>query len=361
MCSNNESAPSSSTPWRRCAWPGGAFLRCASCCRPPCPWLGLLIAAVLRPVTLLFSRLLRLKRRRAAVFVTALFYTLLGLLLWLLLTLLWGQFCSIAARLPQLYKTVFLPALADFFEWLSALLARFAPDLSGAVQLWMQSFASAAAKLSTSASSALLAACTDIAGKIPLWFLTVVVTIFCSGFISLDYPKVMQLLLLPIPKKLRPGLARLKNFAATTLLRLVRAYLLLLLITFGELCLGLWLLGVGPFAAVAAVIALLDLLPVIGTGSVLIPWAVLALLGGESGLGWGLIVLYLVITVARNFLEPRIVGSSIGLPPLLSLVCVYAGLRLFGVLGAVLMPCAALMVLFFLKSNRASPPAEKPE
>ena len=144
-------------------------------------WLGLLIAAVLRPVTLLFSRLLRLKRRRAAVFVTALFYTLLGLLLWLLLTLLWGQFCSIAARLPQLYKTVFLPALADFFEWLSALLARFAPDLSGAVQLWMQSFASAAAKLSTSASSALLAACTDIAGKIPLWFLTVVVTIFCSG------------------------------------------------------------------------------------------------------------------------------------------------------------------------------------
>ena len=89
--------------------------------------------------------------------------------------------------------------------------------------------------------------------------------------------------------------------------------------------------------------------------------AVLALLGGESGLGWGLIVLYLVITVARNFLEPRIVGSSIGLPPLLSLVCVYAGLRLFGVLGAVLMPCAALTVLFFLKSNRASPPAEKPE
>ena len=113
--------------------------------------------------------------------------------------------------------------------------------------------------------------------------------------------------------------------------------------------------------AIAAVIALLDLLPVIGTGSVLIPWAVLALLGGESGLGWGLIVLYLVITVARNFLEPRIVGSSIGLPPLLSLVCVYAGLRLFGVLGAVLMPCAALTVLFFLKSNRASPPAEKPE
>ena len=211
------------------------------------------------------------------------------------------------------------------------------------------------------ASSALLAACTDIAGKIPLWFLTVVVTIFCSGFISLDYPKVMQLLLLPIPQKLRPGLARLKNFAATTLLRLVRAYLLLLLITFGELCLGLWLLGVGPFAAVAAVIALLDLLPVIGTGSVLVPWAVLVLLGGESGLGWGLIVLYLVITVARNFLEPRIVGSSIGLPPLLSLVCVYAGLRLFGVLGAVLMPCAALTVLFFLKSNRASPPAEKPE
>ena len=267
--------------------------------------------------------------------------------------MLWGQFCSIAARLPQLYKTVFLPALADFFEWLSALLARFAPDLSGAVQLWMQSFASAAAKLSTSASSALLAACTDIAGKIPLWFLTVVVTIFCSGFISLDYPKVMQLLLLPIPQKLRPGLARLKNFAATTLLRLVRAYLLLLLITFGELCwdCGCWGWGRLPPSPPSSPCSICcrSSAPArcSSPGRCWRCWA------GESGLGWGLIVLYLVITIARNFLEPRIVGSSIGLPPLLSLVCVYAGLRLFGVLGAVLMPCAALTVLFFLKSNRA--------
>ena len=208
-------------------------------------WLGLLIAAVLRPVTLLFSRLLRLKRRRAAVFVTALFFTLLGLLLWLLLTLLWGQFCSIAARLPQLYKTVFLPrwpiSLSGYRRCWPALRPTFPARCSCGCRALLP--------LPPSSPPPLPRRCWLPAPTSPArfrcGFLTVVVTIFCSGFISLDYPKVMQLLLLPIPQKLRPGLARLKNFAATTLLRLVRAYLLLLLITFGELCLGLWLLGVG--------------------------------------------------------------------------------------------------------------------
>lgn len=321
-------------------------------------WLGLLIAALLRPATLFLSRILKLRRRRAAIAVTTLFFSLLGLLLGLLLALLWGQCCSVAARLPSLYKTTVVPAMAAFFEWLSKFLSRFAPDLTDAVQLWMQSSAAASSKLFSALSSWLLGVCTDLAGKIPVWFVTVIVTVLCAGFISLDYPKVIRLLCLPLPQKLQDGLVQLKRFAASTVLRLMRAYLILLLLTFLELCLGLWVLRVKSFVALAALIALLDLLPIIGTGSVLIPWAILSFLNGQANLGWGLIVLYLAITVARNLLEPKLVGKSIGLPPLVSLVCLYAGLRLFGVVGAILLPCIATGAVFFLKSKKEGNAAE---
>lgn len=153
-------------------------------------WLGLAIAALLRPVSLLFSQKLHLRRRRAAAFVMTLFYLLLGLLLWLALLLLWSWLSSLTARAPQLYRTVFLPATADFFEWLSRFLSRFSPDLAQTVALWRQSFSAAAAQLSASLSASLLKCCTSFAACTPHFFFGVVVTILCSSFISLDYPRV---------------------------------------------------------------------------------------------------------------------------------------------------------------------------
>lgn len=324
-------------------------------------WLGLLIAFLLRPVILLFSQKLHLRRRKAAMFVTLLFYAVLAILCWILLHLFWGQICALAASFPQLYKTSFLPALARFFEWLSDILTRFVPNLADSVHLWMQHFASASARLSSAVSSALLSFCTDAAAKIPVWFFTVVVTILCSAFISLDYPKVSGFLLKCLPKRFHVLVSDLKTFIFSTLSKILRAYFLLLVITFAELSIGLWILKIRHFLSIAALIALLDLLPVIGTGTVLIPWAILSLLSGEPTRGVGILILYLVITVARNFLEPKIVGDSIGLHPLLSLVSIYAGLRWFGVLGALLMPCTVLTVLFLYKKYRAIPSKEQPE
>ena len=323
-------------------------------------WLGLMIACTLRPVILWISQRLHLKRRKAAAGVTILFYLMLGVGCWLGLSLLWSRLCTLAAQFPSLYRSIFLPALARFFEWLSELLSRFVPNLADTVHLWMQSFAAATARLSSSLSSKLLSACTGIATQIPVWFFSVVVTILCSTFISLDYPKVTAFLFRLLPPRLQKIPSALKSFVHCILLRLVRAYLILLCITFAELAVGLWLLGVKSFLSIAVVIALLDLLPVLGTGSVLIPWAVISLLSGQHQLGWGLLLLYLSITVIRNLLEPKIVGSCMGLHPLVSLISIYAGLRLFGPLGALLMPAAALGAVYFLKTRSEGKPSEPP-
>ena len=314
-------------------------------------WLGLLIAFLLRPLTLKISGKLHLRRRKAAVFATILFYSVLGIALWLLLSLVWGQLCALTANVPELYKTLFLPTLAHFFEWLSDLLSRFVPDLAGTVQLWMQSFAQTAARLSSNLSSWLLEICTQMAAKLPMWFLSVIVTIFCSAFISLDFPKVTGICFSVLPQKYRPVLIELKDFLTSTLFSMIKAYALLLGITFLELCAGLWLLGVRYFLPIAAGIALLDILPVLGTGTILIPWVLISFLTGNRSFAVGLLLLYLFITIARNFLEPKIVGDCIGLHPLVSLVSIYAGLYLFGVTGALLMPCLMLTANFLYQKR----------
>lgn len=207
-------------------------------------WLGLAIAALLRPVSLLFSQKLHLRRRRAAAFVMTLFYLLLGLLVWLALLLLWSWLSSLTARAPQLYRTIFLPAIADFFEWLSRFLSRFSPDLAQTVALWRQSFSAAAAQLSASLSSSLLKCCTSFAACTPHFFFGVVVTILCSSFISLDYPRVTQFLLRLLPPSLRSLAYEMKRFLFSILFCIARAYLILMAVTFSALSFGLWLLGV---------------------------------------------------------------------------------------------------------------------
>ena len=88
----------------------------------------------------------------------------------------------------------------------------------------------------------------------------------------------------------------------------------------------------------AVLIALVDALPMLGTGTVLIPWAVYALIRGEQALAIGLGALYGVVVLLRSTLEPRLIGRQLGLSPLVTLGALYVGYRLWGVLGMILAP-----------------------
>ena len=104
-------------------------------------------------------------------------------------------------------------------------------------------------------------------------------------------------------------------------------------ITFVELSIGLTLIGIKHAVAVALVASIFDILPVLGTGGVMIPWTVLAALQGNYSLAVGLLVIYIVITVIRNIIEPKIVGSQLGLHPVVTLCSMFVGVQLFGVIG----------------------------
>ena len=122
------------------------------------------------------------------------------------------------------------------------------------------------------------------------------------------------------------------------------AYGKIMLLTFFELTIGLHILGIENALVIAFLIAIFDVLPVLGTGGIMLPWILISFLNNQVKTGVGLLILYLVITVIRNIIEPKIVGKQIGLHPLLMLMCMYLGARLFGFLGIFILPILILIV-----------------
>jgi predicted PurR-regulated permease PerM len=113
----------------------------------------------------------------------------------------------------------------------------------------------------------------------------------------------------------------------------IRSYILIMVITFTELSILFRIFGIENAMLKAAAIAVFDLLPILGTGGIMIPWAVISLAVGYTKLGIELFAIYGIVTVIRNYVEPKIVGTQLGLHPIITLVAMFIGLRLFGFWG----------------------------
>jgi sporulation integral membrane protein YtvI len=178
-----------------------------------------------------------------------------------------------------------------------------------------------------------------------------VVLLLSCYYFSADNGRVRAGMLAVLPVRVREKLPALRERASWFARRYLRAYLLLWLITFAEMFLGLSILGI-PYAFLLAIlIAVVDFLPVLGTGTVLIPWAACSLLTGNQRTGFGLLILYGVSVIVREVAEPRLVGAQLGIHPLLSLFAMYAGLRFFGLPGMLLSPVFAICLRFLLSDE----------
>ena len=94
-------------------------------------------------------------------------------------------------------------------------------------------------------------------------------------------------------------------------------------------------------------IALIDIIPVLGTGTVLLPWAAISFISGNIRLGIGLLVMYIIILVIRQIIEPKLVAGQVGLPPIITIIAMYIGSKTIGILGFFILPfCVILLKVF---------------
>lgn len=196
--------------------------------------------------------------------------------------------------------------------------------------------------------SALSAEVPRLAGRLisalPSVLLFTVVTVIAGFYFCMDRRRIESACLNLLPSRVRAHIPAWRERVRHFSWRYIRAYLLLLLLTFAQLFLGLTILRVEYAFLLAAIIAVVDILPVLGVGTVLVPWAVVELIQKDYRMGVGLLILYFVVTVLRQIIEPKLVGQSLGLHPLLALAAGYAGWKCFGVIGMALGPVLALLV-----------------
>lgn len=282
------------------------------------------VGAALDPMAKALSRKLGISRRASGLI------SLFAVALLLICMLAWSgkrlvaELLAVCAYLREGWAGEYGQMLERLLEAL--------PWLKGGERL--QAIASAFASHLGNAVARLLAAT-------PRAMLGVVLTLVACIYTSMDYDRLCKGLTGLLPAPWRTDAARIGVAMREGVGKTARAYAILTLIVFGELLLGLSLLGVRSALAMSALIAAVDLLPILGAGTVLLPWAVGALLLGRRALGIGLLVLYAVMVITRQAVTPHLLGRQTGLHPLLSLLAMLLGIELGGVLGMLLAPIVA--------------------
>ncbi len=307
--------------------------------------VGFSIAFFLRPLVRWFQQHSRMHSGKSSLFVLILFYScvLVAIVLLSLQTMLLIQ--QFFTRFPDFYAQNIHLALLQMRETLKSFaqntLGMKSDLLEGTFSSLTTQLQQEVANISKSALSKLA----QFAARLPAFFINCGVAILCSIFVSWDYDKIVCWFLQRFPKQHQLLIEKLRPKISTLVGKSIKAYAILTGITFVQLFLGFSLLRVESAFQWSLIVAFVDLLPILGCGSVLIPWGVLQLFLKNYWLGCGILLLYAVIASVRQMIEPKILGKQLGLHPLAILFLAYVGGKLFGFSGLVITPILATILL----------------
>lgn len=189
------------------------------------------------------------------------------------------------------------------------------------------------------------------AKQIPNIVVSLFITIISAFFITLDFHIIRDFFYRQFSHSRAEKLRKTKRVIVSSVGKMLKAYCIIMLITGTEVFLGLSLLRLfglyeGRYAiSIAMITALVDILPVLGSGTVLIPWALFSLLVQRNvGFGIGLLVVYAIIMVVRQILEPKLVANQVGLPAIVTIIGMYVGTKVFGAIGLFMVPFLIILI-----------------
>lgn len=313
------------------------------------PWaapflLALLTARLIEPLVRLLIRKWKMKRAFAAILCSALTLALMLTLVGLGISQAMNGASNVAQNLPDIAAE-----LGYLFSRVERRLYHFviaAPvETQAMIQTAIDSVTTMFEEMPNELSSVLLSFATSVAAAFPRVFLFVLTYAISVLFMSMSYPQVIGFLLRQIPLRWHDKLRRLRQDLRGTFIKWLKAQAKLIGVTFVILTVAFFVLRVNHALLFAALIAVIDALPVLGTGTVLIPWAILSLVSGDVTLGAGLAITYGLVSITHSVMEPRFVGQQLGLHPVATLMAMYLGFRVIGVFGMITFP----MLLLFVK------------
>lgn len=310
--------------------------------------IGWVIAMIANPLVRFLESRVRIVRKHSSMMIVVVVLAAIIGLGYFLISRLFLQAFELAKDLPELYdrasadfRDIFL-RFDDIFRMLPANVQQAWQDFAGSVgqtlSFLVQKIASPTVEVAGS-----------VAKGIPNALVNVVVTILSSYFFIAERDKIIEFWRRYLPQ----GGGKYYHYMKDDAKKLIGGYFLaqfkIMFVVAAILVAGFLILGIDYAFLLAILVSLLDFLPLFGTGTVLIPWAIVKLLSADYALAVGLALLYVLTQVVRQVIQPKIVGDTMGLPPLMTLIFLYLGFKLHGISGMILAVPLGILVLNLYK------------
>lgn len=295
--------------------------------------LAFAIASLLKRPSRFLARKLKISKRVTAILLVLLFYSTMGIFISLLGFKIFISLKDLVLALPTIYAVHIEVFLHSIFNDLKEAVGRIEPSLLHTLGDFFNQFTQSLGQFVSTLSISAVGMISNYATSLPALFIKGLLMVISTFFIAADYEELMEFVYRQFPKKVVVMIKKIQEYVVGTLFVCIRSYAIIMGITFVELSLGFLIIGVDNAIQIAFIISVFDIIPILGTGGIIIPWAIISTIQGNYQLAVGLLIIYAIVIVVRYIVEPRIVGRQIGLHPVVALISMFVGLQLFGILG----------------------------
>ena len=310
--------------------------------------VGWILALLANPQVRFLERRVKLVRRHGSMLIIIAALAIVIGLFYGAGLLVYREMGSFLADAPEIYQSV-IAEIGDALQNGRKLAEYFPQNLQPPLLAFSDNLDGLFGKLVSRAAEPTVQIAGHVAKSIPNLLVNMVIIILSSYLFLADRESIMRWLKEHLPAFVFRYIEYMKRDAKGLIGGYFLAQFRIMCVVALILAAGFLVLGVRYGVLLAFLTAILDFLPIFGTGTVLFPWAVVKLFAGEYAYATGLILLYILTQVVRQIIQPKIVGESMGLPPLMTLFLLYLGFKLRGLTGMILAVPVGLVFINFYK------------
>ena len=301
--------------------------------------IGILIAVAVERLVNFFIVKFKLPRKLIGTILVIVVYLLIAGLLTLIVTALVREAIDISSNIPNIYEQSKIEYNA-IYKSITEFINNTPDTISNSIYELGLQLIGKVTQLATKIVNGVI----DFIMFVPNIMVYIIITFLATLFLVTDRRTITRYITDLFPNELVKKISNVVVKSFKSLGNYLKAMCIMICITFIELLIAFTILKQPYPLTLAIIVAIVDALPILGTGTVLIPWAIYSAITGNIGMGIGLLVVYLVITVVRQLIEPKVVSENIGVHPFITLLAMYIGLKIFGLFGLIVGP--VVMVIF---------------
>lgn len=301
--------------------------------------IAFILSSLIEPLVDFMERKVKIPRKVGSLVSLLLVISILGTILGLLISRLVKEIVNVYNQINEIFGSLQL-----FFEAIIEKVNSIYISLPKTISDTLEKYINDAASNAQELLKPIVTGITGFTLSLPQALVFLVVTLLATYFMTSDRNKINSFLDKQIPMHWMEKTRSVINKLFSALFGWLRAQLILMTVTFTEMTIAFFVMRIENGLLLALIIAIVDALPVFGVGSILIPWGIVEIFTANYQRGFSLLLLYVIVVVIRQLIEPKIIGKQIGIHPLLTLFSMYLGLQFFGIPGMVFGPVLVVVI-----------------